>query len=107
SRRGKDLRQRLLRLVNGHAGSARSDLLVAVRVAQQHALLSPVSFQVTLIQRIGEKLLDHLPTALETIDRLELWRDVERDLASLFVVNRGPAGEQERGEHVVRALCAA
>ena len=101
------LRQGPLRLVNGHARGARPDLLVAVRVTDQHALLPSVRFQVALVKRIGQQLLHRLPATLEAVYRLELRCDIESYLTGLFVVNGGPTCKQECSEHVVRALRAA
>ena len=44
---------------------------------------------------------------LERIDGLEQRRDVDRDFAGIAVVGLGPARQQQRREHVVRALRAA
>src|SRR6516164_6884160 len=90
-----------LRLVDDEARGARPGLLVAVGVADQHALAAPVRLEVTAVERVGEQLLHGGAAGGERLGSLELRGDVERDLAGALVVDLRPAGEQQRREHVV------
>ena len=104
---GERLRQIVLRLVNHEARGAGAGLLVAVGVADQHALAPPARIQMPPIQRIREQLLQRAAAGGERLRGLELRREVERHFPGALVVRRGPARQQQRRQHIVRAAGAA
>src|SRR6195256_5691075 len=59
------------------------------------------------IQRTREQLLQRAAAGGERLRGLELWREVERHFPGVLVVGRGPARQQQRREHIVRAAGAA
>ena len=105
--RGEDLREGSLRLVNGKAGGAQPRFLIGIGIADEHALLAAARFQVAAIAGVIQQLAHDLAAALERLDGLKHGSEIERYLARALVVGLGPAREQERRQHVIRARSAA
>ena len=88
-------------LMDQNARGTGAALLVAVRIAEQHALAPPACLQMPAVERIGKQLLQGGAAAAERLLGLELRRDIERDLAGVLVVGGRPVCQQQRREHVI------
>ena len=100
---GEHLCQVVLCLVNDDARCAGAGFLVAVGVADQHALAAAAGVQMAPVERVREQLLERAPALAEGLRGLELRRDVERHFPGALVVGLGPTRQQQRREHIVRA----
>src|SRR2546430_7930705 len=83
---------------NHEARGAGAVLLVAVGVADQHALAPPARIQMPPIQRIRQQLLQRAAAGGERLRGLELRREVERHFPGALVVRRGPRSEEHTSE---------